>query len=293
MFSQKIATKFTEKSYSEKIKKASELLENADNIIIGVGAGLTASGGINYLDTEHFKQHYPQYYKQGYKNIMDVMGKKFWNINEDNAQEYWAFWATHINHVRYQTELLQPYKRLYNICKDKDHFIISTNVDGQLEKAGFNRESIFAPQGDYAYFQCSTPCSYDIYYNEEMIKTMLENKIDEYTIRKEDIPLCPNCGEYLIPNLRSDNTFVEKPHMKNSVTYQKYIDKIIDNNVVLLELGVGFNTPVIIRFPFERLAERYSNFPLIRVNLDEYPSGTSNLLEINEDINKVLTDISV
>ncbi len=291
MFSQTKAKKFTLTSYTNKINKASELINDADNIIIGVGAGLTASGGINYLNTEHFKQYYPQYYKQGYKNIMDVMGKKFWKINEDNAQEYWTFWATHINHVRYQTGLLEPYKRLHDLIKDKNHFIISTNVDGQLEKAGFNKEKIFAPQGDYAYFQCSTPCTYDIYYNEKMIKTMLENKIDEYTIQKEDIPLCPKCGEYLIPNLRSDNTFVEKPHMENFPSYQKYIDKIIDNNVVLLELGVGFNTPVIIRFPFEKLAEKYSNFSLIRVNLTEYISNTNNLLEINEDINKVLGDI--
>ena len=291
MFSQIKVKKFTKTSYTNKIEKASELINDADNIIIGVGAGLTASGGINYLDMEHFKQYYNQYYKQGYKNIMDVMGKKFLKINEDNAQEYWAFWAAHINHVRYQTGLLEPYQRLYDLIKGKNYFIISTNVDGQLEKAGFSKEKIFAPQGDYAYFQCSTPCNYEIYYNEEIIKNMLENKIDEYTIQKDDIPLCPNCGEYLIPNLRSDNTFVEKPHMENSTVYNEYINKIIDNNVVLLELGVGFNTPVIIRFPFEKLAEYHSNFSLIRVNLGEYISNTNNLLEINEDINKVLGDI--
>lgn len=153
MYSLKEAVTSTRKSYNDKILEVSNLLANAESIVCGIGAGLTSAGGIDYNNPEHLKKYYPQYFKLGFKTIFDVMSM-FWKVNDENVLKYWAFWAHHINHVRYETTVMKPYENLYNLLKDKDYFICSTNVDGQLEKAGFSNDKIFSPQGSYAHFQC-------------------------------------------------------------------------------------------------------------------------------------------
>ena len=281
--------------YWDNIQKASDCIVNADKILLGIGSGLTASGGLNYSDPILAEKWYPEYFEQGKKSIMEIMSI-FWvtTINKKNTTAYWGFWAKHIYHIRYEPEALKPYTDLFTIINGKDYFICSTNVDGQLEKAGFNKSLIFAPQGDYALFQCSIPCSQNVYNNEKMITTMLKNMISPFEILTSDIPLCPICGNYLIPNLRCDDTFIETPHIKNVGDYKIFIQNAYDNNVVLMELGVGFNTPVIIRYPFESITLQYPNAKLIRINIAKDKVSEKIIdksLFIQEDIGKVLLDI--
>lgn len=254
-------------NYYDELHHTAEAVRSADRVLIGIGSGMSAAGGLSYSDPALAKKWYPEYYAQGKRSIVDIMGG-FWptTINEKNATAFWGFWAQHIHHIRYETKALQPYLDLLEIVKNKDYFICSTNVDGQLKKAGFDKSKIFAPQGDYALFQCEKPCSQDVYDNKAMINTMIENMVSPFEIRTEDIPHCPRCGELLIPNLRCDYTFVEKPHMKNITDYQQFLDTSIDKSLVMLELGVGFNTPGIIRYPFEQIALNYPIVNLIRVN---------------------------
>ncbi|OWT32917.1 NAD-dependent protein deacetylase, SIR2 family [Methanobrevibacter sp. 87.7] len=280
-------------NYSKKIKKAYDKISEADNIVVGVGSGLSAAGGVNYADEKFFKEHYPQYAKLGYHNVSEVMGV-FWTfLNKDNACKYWGFWSHHINEVRYKTPALKPYISLYNILKDKNYYIISTNVDYQLEKAGFKQEKIFEPQGQYSQFQCIVPCSNDVYYNEKYIKSMIKNKVDDYTISSDDIPYCPKCGEFLIQNLRCDNKFVEGENYKNYNKYKEFLKDSVDKNTVFLELGVGYNTPTIIRFPFEQYCHVYPNSTLIRMNLNQasIPEGINNGISIDNDLNQSLKDM--
>jgi NAD-dependent SIR2 family protein deacetylase len=293
MFTRKGVKTFIKNSYSENIKKALNILDNAEKIVCGVGAGLTSSGGINYMDTEHLKTFYPQYYNLGFKNIFDVMSM-FWKLTEDNVLNYWAFWAHHINHVRFETSVMKPYQDLYALLKGKDYFICSTNVDGQLKKAGFKDNKIFAPQGDYAYLQCKTPCNNNIFYNKRIIQNILENMEGSYSIQKDDIPYCSNCEDYLIPNLRSDNLFVEKPYLKNYNKYMNYLNDAKNQDTIFLELGVGFNTPIIIRYPFENMVSKYPNCTLIRVNLNDIMSlhDQGNTIILQEDLAKVLKDLT-
>lgn len=292
MFSNKKITTFT-KSYWDKIEDAQEWLSQADRILIGAGSGLSASGGINYADKELAKKWFPRYYGMGLHTILDIQSV-FWNISDENVLAYWGYWANHIQNIRYSSPVLKPYLDLFKLLEEKEYYICSTNVDGQFEKAGFPKEQIYAPQGDYALFQCSKPCTQDVYKNEEMVKTMLGHMDDSLEIRKEDIPRCPKCGRLLIPNLRKDYTFVEKPHLVNQQAYMDFINKSQKQNLVLLELGVGYNTPGIIRYPFEQITYKNKNAKLIRINLTCAAVPTeieSRSIGIEDDIGKALGDV--
>ena len=281
--------------YWDNIRKTAECISNADVLLIGVGSGLTASGGLNYADPSLAEKWYPEYFEQGKKSIFDIMSG-FWpiTIHEKNAAAFWGFWARHIKHIRYEPDALKPYLDLFSIAHGKEYFICSTNVDGQLEKAGFDKNLIFAPQGDYALFQCLKPCSQDVYDNKTMITTMLENMVSPFEINTADIPRCPKCGNFLIPNLRCDDTFVEAPHIINAEAYVTFVQNAFEKNILLLELGVGFNTPVIIRYPFEAITLQYPNAKLIRVNTATDTISKKNkekTIFIQEDIGKVLSDL--
>lgn len=236
------------------------------NIIIGAGAGLSAAGGLDYSSAEFTAQCFPHFAKRGYKNIMQILGS-YWRVSDANALEYYAVWARHIHNIRYIPKATDPYLWLKEQVKDKDYFVITTNVDHQFHKAGFDSQRIFAMQGDYGLFQCATPCSDDLYDNKEWIETTLGAMPDPFHIRPEDIPHCPHCGNYLVPNLRMDSSFVERPHLNNAAAYKAFLQKCYSEPVLLLEYGVGFNTPTLIRYPFEQLARQFPDtVTLIRIN---------------------------
>lgn len=292
MFSNKKIMKFTD-SYSGKIGNVKKLLNRADKILIGAGSGLSAAGGLDYCNPELVKKWFPEYIGMGLKTILDIQGMYWW-LHRSKPEYYWGYWARHILYIRYQTGALQPYKSLFELIKDKDYFICSTNVDGQFEKAGFPKSKIFAPQGDYAFFQCSQPCSDDVYGNRKMIEEMVNNMHSPMEIRLGDIPKCPKCGAPLVPNLRCDNSFVEKPHIHNLTSYETFLEESLDQQLVLLELGVGYNTPLIIRYPFEAITNKYTNATLIRMNntCAAVPKEIEDKsISLQEDILKVLHDL--
>ena len=141
------------KSYKDKINDVVKKIEDADAIVIGIGAGMTASGGINYIDQKTVKELFPEYYNLGFKSIMEIQSA-FWKLSEENKLSYWGYWSRHIDKIRYKTELLAPYKNLVKIISNKNYFICTTNADGQTQKSGFDKDKIFAPQGNYDVFQC-------------------------------------------------------------------------------------------------------------------------------------------
>ncbi|CEO32672.1 NAD-dependent protein deacetylase, SIR2 family [Paraclostridium sordellii] len=282
------------KSYENKINDIVKKIENADAIVIGIGAGMTASGGISYMDQKIVKELFPEYANLGFKSIVEIQSA-FWRLSEENKLSYWGYWARHIDRIRYKTKLLAPYKNLVEIISNKNYFICTTNADGQTQKSGFNKDKIFAPQGNYDVFQCIVPCSRDeVYFNENMIKNMVDSINEKNQIDEKFIPKCPKCGNYLIPNLRCDDKFVEKPHMYNLDKYRDFIMSNMNKNIVFLELGVGFNTPGIIRFPFEQLTDSSPNATLIRINkgMATVPKEIeSKSICIDDDINEVLIQI--
>ena len=253
-----------EHSFPE-LAQAGTLIQSADKLIVGIGSGLSAAGGLNYADPSLARRLFPEYYSLGLRTIAELQGL-YWFYGQSEPKKYWGFWARHINHMRYAAGATQPYLELFRLIGNKDYFICTTNVDSQVNKAGFSEERIFAMQGNYCYFQCIQPCTDQVYYNQEMIERMVGHMPTPFEIRKEDVPKCPRCGRPLVPNLRCDNSFVETPHLKNMSAYEQFIRACTDKNTVLLELGVGYNTPVLIRYPFEKITAGYPKSHLIRIN---------------------------
>jgi NAD-dependent SIR2 family protein deacetylase len=284
----------TTPDYSARLDAAARALAEADAVLIGAGAGLSAAAGLNYQSPELFSAWYPQFAALGYTTIWDAI-THHWYPSDANRREFWAFWATHIQRIRYAAPPGQPYRDLLQLAQGKPYFVITTNADGQFEKAGFERERLFTPQGDYGQFQCATPCRNILYDNRERVQQMLAH-LDETGLRipAADIPLCPQCGGYLERNLRIDARFVEEPHMARQGAYADFINQSADRKLVLLELGVGFNTPAIIRWPFERITARHPQATLMRINRDDAQAPkeiAKKALGFEEDAARVLHDL--
>lgn len=247
------------------IKQIAEAIKSADKIVIGAGAGLSAAAGLNYADPEIFRELYTPFLKKGYKTIWDGITDN-WSLNRENATTYWGFWANHINNIYYSQEQLEAYRLLYDIIRDRQHFIITTNGDGQFFKGNFDTAKIFAMQGSYGNFQTQHGSDGKVYDNRKMIEKMLEGFDPQtLTIREEDVPILDYTGELFCPNLRIDQYFVEKPYMLNKDAYVDFVTAD-QEKILFLELGVGYNTPVIIRYPFEQMTYAYENATLVRVN---------------------------
>ena len=271
------------------INKIKKCINDADAILIGAGAGLSSSAGIDY-SKESFKKNFPELVNV--YGMTDMYTSSFYEF--DTEEERWSYWAKHINYSFIAPPPLKAYKDLFKLVKDKNYFVITTNVDGQFLKSGFNHERVFEVQGSYGKMQCSVGCHNKLYDNTELVKKMLKSK-DHLKIDSNLVPKCPVCGRKMEINIRKDAFFVEDDNWnKLSKTYEKFINDNIDKKLVLIELGVGFNTPGIIRFPFEQLAYNNNNITLIRIN-DKYNDMDYKIKEkafcIKKDCAKAISNI--
>ena len=275
------------------LTQINQWIHSSDAILISAGAGLSASGGLDYIDPTFFSKYYPEYQERGYKHLYDCIGDH-WDFHRKNPTEFWGFQAYHIKHIRYDTPAIESYLELYKYIHDKNYFIITTNIDHQFYKSGFDPQKIFTKQGDFAYFQCSVPCSDEVYYNEEMIKKMVKNR-KQLKIREEDIPKCPKCGALLTLNLRMDDKFVEKFYYRMLPVYNKFLSDNRNKNLVVFEMGVGFNSPGALRYPIEKLVLKNPKWKLIRLNLNhaEIPHALKNRsLSVPGDIFSILKSLN-
>lgn len=275
------------KDFSDRINQVRHQIAAADYILIGAGAGLSAAAGLTYSG-ESFEQEFREWiYRYG---ITDLYSSSFYPFKTE--EEKWAYWARHIWFARYRLGGTVLYRELLRLVEHKEYFVLTTNVDAQFEKSGFSRERVFATQGDYAYLQAWSGRPKTLVYNEQWVKEALAATVD-CRIPTELIPHHPETGELMSPNLRCDNTFVEDDHWhRQFCRYQDFINKAQDKRLMLLELGVGFNTPAIIRFPFERLAARFPNISLIRFNRD-YPQlmikGVRHFISFTEELPMIIS----
>ena len=244
MFSRMRITKSTG-SFSEKIEQLKEAVSSADAIVIGAGAGLSTSAGFKY-DGERFHKYFADFNSR--YGFDDMYSGGFYRYK--TPEEFWAYWSRYIFLNRYTDAPNDLYNRLLDLVKDKDYFVITTNVDHQFQKAGFDKKRLFYTQGDYGLFQCSVPCCRETFDNEEIIKAMCERQHD-MKIPSELIPVCPHCGAPMTTNLRSDDKFVEDEGWhKAAERYESFLRTREKQKILFLELGVGYNTPVIIKYPF-------------------------------------------
>ena len=230
--------------YLDEIKRLKKAIEQADAVVLGAGAGLSTSAGFTYSG-ERFEKHFSDFGKKyGFK---DMYSGGFYPF--DTPEEMWAYWSKFIYVNRYMDAPKPVYNNLLELVKDKDYFVITTNVDHCFQKAGFDKKRLFYTQGDYGLFQCSEPCQDKTYENGEMIRAMVEQQKD-MKIPTSLIPKCPNCGKPLTMNLRSDDKFVEDEGWHEAAArYHDFLNGH-EGKILFLELGVGYNTPGIIKYPF-------------------------------------------
>ena len=263
MFSKIWTTKST-MTYSQQIEGLKAALESADAVIIGAGAGLSTSAGFTYSG-ERFEEHFSDFRKK--YGFQDMYSGGFFPY--PTLEEHWAYWSRYIYVNRYMDPPKPVYQKLLELVKDKDYFVLTTNVDHCFQKAGFDKERLFYTQGDYGLFQCSEPCCQETYDNENTIRQMIEQQKD-MRIPSELLPVCPHCGNPLTMNLRSDNRFVEDEGWQQAADrYSNFLRTRSGMRVLFLELGVGYNTPGIIKYPFWRMTVRNSEATYACINYGE------------------------
>ena len=244
MFSKTATTKSTSDCW-DKLNRIQEELSRADVIVIGAGAGLSTSAGFTYSG-ERFQKNFQDFIEV--YGFQDMYSAGFYPYK--TLEEHWAYWSRYIYINRYQDAPKPVYANLLSLVQDKDYFVLTTNVDHCFQKAGFDKYRLFYTQGDYGLWQCSRPCHKKTYDNEAAVRKMVEEQ-KNMRIPSELIPRCPVCGEPMSMNLRADNTFVEDAGWHSAAQrYQDFIRRHQGLRILFLELGVGGNTPGIIKYPF-------------------------------------------
>ena len=263
-----------------------KLIEEADSILIGAGSGLSTAAGINYSGEDFRKEFAPFIKKYGFT---DLYTSSFYDY--DTQEEYWGMWAKHIDFCNTGREGTELYKKIFELVKDKEYFVITTNVDDQFYKTGFDKDKIFRVQGSYALNQCSQACHNKLYPNKELVDKMIASLDEDLKVSSDLVPVCPVCGESMEPNLRKDGNFVQDDlWYKQNDKYNEFVDNNKDKKVVLLEFGVGFNTPGIIRFPFEQMTSENKKWTLVRFNKETrcFYDLEDRFIGVNENINDVI-----
>lgn len=263
MFSRIPITKSTE-NYSEQIERLKKEIETADCILIGAGAGLSTSAGFTY-DGERFEKSFSDFHQK--YGITDMYSGGFYPY--ETLEEYWAWWSRHIWINRYDSGVGKPYADLLELVKDKDYFVLTTNVDHQFQLAGFDKKRLFYTQGDYGLWQCPRACHNKTYDNEAAVRQMMTAQKD-MKIPTELIPKCPVCGAPMTMNLRCDDKFVQdEGWYAASDRYDDFIRRHRNLHILFLELGVGYNTPVIIKYPFWQMTAKNPKAVYACVNLGQ------------------------
>ena len=270
---------------NEEITKFHEILDSAECVVVGAGAGLSASAGFSYSGGR-FRKYFSDF--EAKYHFHDMYSGGFADF--PSLEENWAYWSRFIYINRYLDAPLPVYEKLLELVRAKDYFVITTNVDHCFQKAGFDKKRLFYTQGDYGLFQCCVPCHKKTYDNEEIVKKMLisqgfgfkdsENKKDgglifpenplKMEIPSELVPHCPVCGKPMSMNLRCDETFVEDDGWHEAARrYQDFLEKHKNAKTLFLELGVGGNTPGIIKYPFWNLTYKNKNAFYASLNMEK------------------------
>ena len=275
--------------YSEKIKILKAAIDGSDAVLIGAGAGLSTAAGYTYSG-ERFEKHFSDFrQKYGFDNM--YYGGFYPYKSEE---EFWAFWSRYIYINRYCEIPKNTYSKLLELVKGKEYFVLTTNVDHCFQRAGFDKNRLFYTQGDYGLFQCSVPCHKKTYDNEEIVKKMYTEQ-KNMKIPSELVPKCPVCGEPMTMNLRSDDKFVEDDGWyAASSRYTDFLTSYKNTNIVFLELGVGYNTPVIIKYPFWNMTDKNKKATYACINFGEASAPVEiekRSICIDCDIDRAMDDL--
>ena len=289
MFS-RIWTKPSTKSSSETIERLKAALRDCDAVVVGAGAGLSTAAGFTYSG-ERFEEYFSDFEKE--YGFHDMYSGGFYPFA--TPEEHWAYWSRYIYINRYMDAPKLVYDDLLKLVRDKDYFVITTNVDHCFQKIGFDKKRLFYTQGDYGLFQCSEPCCQETFDNEIVILEMVKRQ-ENMKIPTELLPVCPHCGKPLTMNLRSDDKFVEDGGWHRAAErYENFLRTWQGQKILFLELGVGFNTPVIIKYPFWQMTAKNPNATYACINQGQAMCPREiqrQAICINADIGSILQGLS-
>lgn len=284
---------YQDAAYDQQIRDAAKMIRNAEYVLIGAGAGMSTAAGAQYggkFFEENFGEFQKKYGKGRYMQDMYYAG--FYPFPDEES--YWGYWSKQALLAGITLDVTPLHKLLLDALSDKKVFVLSTNADGQFAKAGLPSEKIFCTQGDYFHIQCGRGCHDKTYDAVELFHQMDQARRD-CKIPAYIVPKCPVCGGPMDMNLRKDHFFVQDDAWYEAEErFSDYLSEAMDKNLVLLELGVGFNTPTIIRFPFEKLVREHDNISLIRLNLEQAvvpESFGSRAIGIQADMAESIKDI--
>lgn len=276
-------------NYSQQLKNLANHIKECEAIIIGAGSGLSSAAGLTYSG-ERFNKYFSDFINK--YHLTDMYSAGFYPY--ESLEEYWAYWSRHIYYNRYIDAPKDTYQKLLQLVKDKDYFVLTTNVDHQFQKAGFDKKRLFYSQGDYGLWQCSKPCHQKTYDNKEIVEKMLLQQKD-LEIPSSLIPYCPKCGAFMTMNLRCDQTFVQDEGWdQGQFRYNDFINKHRDLKIIYLELGVGQNTPVIIKYPFWNYTNSNKKATYVCINYGESfcpDEIKKQAILISGDIDQVINDL--
>lgn len=288
MFSKKKVIK-PAPNFSEQINVLKNKIEAADAVVIGAGAGLSTSAGFVYTG-ERFRRYFSDFEEK--YGFHDMYSGGFYPYK--TPEEHWAYWSRYIFYNRYVDPPKSVYADLLRIIKDKDYFVVTTNVDHCFQKAGFDKKRLFYTQGDYGLFQCSEPCCQETFENKDTIQKMITEQ-KEMRVPAGLLPVCPHCGKPLTMNLRSNDSFVEDEGWHRAAErYEIFLRTRQNRKILFLELGVGYNTPVIIKYPFWQMTAKNSEAVYACLNHGEAfcPAEIEKQsICINDDIGSVLEQL--
>lgn len=289
MFS-RIWTKPSTKSCSEPMERLKAALQDCDAVVIGAGAGLSTAAGFTYTG-ERFEKYFSDFAAK--YGIQDMYSGGFFPFA--TPEEHWAYWSRYIYINRYMDAPKPVYDAILKLVQDKDYFVITTNVDHCFQKAGFDKKRLFYTQGDYGLFQCSEPCCQETFDNEAVILEMVKRQ-EDMKIPSELLPVCPHCGKPMTMNLRSDDTFVEDEGWHRAAErYEDFLRTRTGGKILFLELGVGYNTPVIIKYPFWQMTAKNPNAIYACINQGQAVCPQEieqRSICMNADIGQVLQSLS-
>ena len=259
-------------------------------MVIGAGSGLSTAAGFTYTG-KRFEQHFSDF-AQKY-GIRDMYSGGFYPF--PTMEEFWAYWSRYIYINRYQDAPKPVYENLLKLVQDKDYFVITTNVDHCFQKAGFDKKRLFYTQGDYGLFQCSEPCCQETFDDEAAIREMVKRQ-EDMKVPTELLPTCPHCGKPMTMNLRCDDTFVEDEGWHRAAErYENFLRTRNGQKILFLELGVGYNTPVIIKYPFWQMTAKNPNAIYACINQGQAVCPREiewRSVCVNADIGQVLQNLS-
>lgn len=276
--------------FSAQTERLRQALDQADAVVVGAGAGLSTSAGFTYSGAR-FAQYFSDFAAR--YGFSDMYTGGFFPY--PTKEEFWAYWSRYILVNRYQDTPKPVYESLLGLLQGKDYFVITTNVDHCFQKAGFDKKRLFYTQGDYGLFQCSDPCCQETWDNEAIVRRMVDRQKD-LRIPTELLPICPHCGKPLTMNLRSDDKFVEDEGWHAAAErYESFLRTCKGQKTLFLELGVGYNTPGIIKYPFWRMTARNPNAVYACVNQGQAACPreiTEQAVCIDGDIGEILARLS-